>query len=67
MKLYCTVNSERGKETRKGGNSFIQANFTIDKTHALSITLKVAPLGVEIWDTWQAKMPVLITTIRDKR
>lgn len=66
MKLYATVTSERATKSQ-GGQKYVQANLTVDRTHVISITLKAEGEDVEVWETPAKGSPILLKTIKGKR
>lgn len=66
MKLYATITSERASKSQ-GGQKYVQANFTVDRTHVISLTLKAEGEDVEVWETPAKGPPILLKTIKGKR
>lgn len=50
----------------QGGNNFLQVNLTHDRTHKLSITLKVNGDNLETWVTHPKEEPKMIKIERIK-
>ena len=48
MKLYATTTSERGKESKKGANRYMNIEITLNRDTIYYISFEVVENGVEV-------------------
>jgi len=49
MKLYATTTSERGKESKKGANKYMNIEITLNRDTIYYISFEVVENGVEVY------------------